>query len=100
MPHPAQCVVRKGFFPDTAKGLEDQFVFVSLDADLYDPILEGLNYFYPRLQNGGYIFIHDYNNDLYKGARKAVDEFCDSNGLSAIPLPDSCGTAVLKKSIR
>lgn len=100
MPHPAQCVVRKGFFPDTAKGLEEQFVFVSLDADLYDPILEGLNYFYPRLQKGGYIFIHDYNNDLYKGARKAVDEFCDSNGLSAIPLPDSCGTAVLKKSIR
>lgn len=50
----ANAIVRKGYFPDTARGLEDErFAFVSLDTDLYKPILEGLKFFYPRLNAGG-----------------------------------------------
>lgn len=97
MPFPQQCIVRKGFFPATASGVEDTFCFVSLDADLYDPILEGLKFFYPRLSAGGYIFVHDFNNDEYKGAHRAVVEFCKAEGISFTPLPDSGGTAVLSK---
>ncbi|MGI4738180.1 MAG: TylF/MycF/NovP-related O-methyltransferase [Janthinobacterium lividum] len=97
MPFAQQCIVRQGFFPATAAGLEDTFCFVSLDADLYDPILEGLRFFYPRLSPGGYIFVHDFNNDQYKGAHQAVLEFCRAEGISFTPIPDSGGTAVLSK---
>ena len=97
MPHRDQCIVKEGFFPDTAVGFEEIFAFVSIDADLYDPIYNGLKYFYPRLQKGGYIFVHDYNNDNYPGSKKAVNQYCAENNSSVMPLPDSCGTAVLAK---
>jgi O-methyltransferase len=70
---------------------------VSIDTDLYDPIYNGLQYFYPRLVKGGYIFIHDYNNDAYLGAKKAVQQFCAENNISFVPLPDSCGSAIITK---
>jgi O-methyltransferase len=97
MPHPEKCVPVKGFFPDSAVGLEDRFVFVSLDADLFEPIYQGLLFFYPRLTRGGYIFIHDFNNENYKGARTAVEQFCSEMQVPFIPLPDECGSAVISK---
>ena len=97
MPFPGKCIIKKGFFPETAKGLKEEYVFVSIDTDLYDPIYNGLNYFYPLLKKGGYIFIHDYNNDGYKGAKKAVGRFCKENDINIMPLPDSAGTAVICK---
>ncbi len=97
MPYPEKCIIREGFFPATAAGLEEEFAFVSIDTDLFDPIYNGLEYFYPRLKKGGYIFIHDYNNDGYKGARKAVEKFCMENNISKVPLPDSGGSAILMK---
>ena len=97
MPHPQNCVIREGFFPSTAEGLEEEFVFVSIDTDLYDPIYNGLVYFYPRLQKGGYIFVHDYNNDHYAGTRRAVRQYCEENNLSYVPIPDSIGSCVIAK---
>ncbi len=97
MKNKENCIVRKGFFPATAEGLEDKFCFVSLDADLYQPILSGLEYFYPRLEKGGYIFIHDFNNQQYGGARDAVIKFCSANGVGFVPIPDNGGTAIISK---
>lgn len=52
--NPENAIIRKGFFPETAQGLEDtKYFFVNLDFDLYQPILEGLRFFMPRLQVGG-----------------------------------------------
>ena len=97
MPYPDHCIPVKGFFPESAKGIEDSFVLVSLDADLYDPIYAGLHFFYPKLAKGGYILIHDFNNDNYKGARKAVEQFCSEQSLNFVPLPDSGGSAIISK---
>lgn len=97
MPFRDQCIIKQGYFPASAAGLEEQFVFVSIDTDLYEPIYSGLEYFYPRLMKGGYIFVHDYNNDGYKGARTAVEKFCAKQGISKIPIPDSGGTVILGK---
>ena len=97
MPFPKKCVPVKGFFPESAKDIDDQFVFVSLDADLYEPIYAGLNFFYPKLVSGGYIFIHDFNNSNYKGARKAVVQFCNEQKINFIPIPDSSGSAIIAK---
>jgi O-methyltransferase len=97
MPFPGNCIPVKGFFPDSAKQIEDRFVFISLDADLFDPIYNGLNFFYPKLVKGGYIFIHDFNNEGYKGSRKAVEQFCLEQGLGFTPIPDSGGSAIIAK---
>jgi O-methyltransferase len=97
MRHPHNCIVKRGFFPETAQGLDDTFSFVSVDADLYQPIYEGLRYFYPRLSTRGFMLIHDFNNRLYPGARKAVDDFCREEGVGVFPLFDSGGSAVLVK---
>lgn len=92
-----KCVVKKGFFPDSAVDVDDRFCFVSIDADLYEPILAGLKFFYPKLEPGGYIFVHDFNNDLYKGAKKAVLEFCAASNINYLPIPDSGGSAIILK---
>ena len=98
MPHRDKCVVRKGYFPDTAQDLLDaKYAFVSIDTDLYSPILSGLQFFYPRLNPGGYIFVHDYNDAAYPGAKDAVREFCRSQGINFFPLSDGWGTAVIMK---
>jgi O-methyltransferase len=97
MRYPGNCVVRKGHFPATAEGVEEQFAFVSIDADLFQPIYEGLRFFYQRLVHGGYIFIHDYNNDGYRGARDAVRRFCAEACVGFTPLPDFSGTAVITR---
>jgi O-methyltransferase len=97
MPHKENCIPVKGFFPESAKNVEDHFVFVSIDADLYEPIYEGLKFFYPLLVPGGYLFVHDFNNDHYPGTRKAVEKFCVEKNISFVPLPDLAGSAIICK---
>lgn len=97
MPFSDKCVPVKGYFPDSAKNIADSFVFVSLDADLFDPLYGGLVFFYPQLVAGGYIFIHDFNNDAYKGARKAVEQFCMEQKINYLPIPDLGGSAIIMK---
>ncbi len=77
IPHLVHAKVKKGYFPDTAQGLEDEkFAFVSLDTDLYKPIYAGLKFFWPRMAPGGYIFVHDLADKLIPGVRKAILDFC------------------------
>ena len=90
-------VVKKGFFPGTAKDVDEKFCLVSIDADLYEPILAGLEYFYPRLEKGGYIFIHDFGTYQFKGARKAVLEYCAKQDISYVPILDSCLSVIITK---
>lgn len=77
---------------------EPCFALVSLDPDLYEPTLEGLRYFYPRLAPGGRILIHDYTSCQFEGVKMAVDEYCRAHELFVVPLMDLHGTAVLVKS--
>lgn len=98
MPYKNNCIVRKGYFPDTAIGLEDeQYAFVNIDVDLYKPILAGLEYFWPRMVTGGYIFVHDYFSFSYAGAKKAVEEFAEKHQIGFIPIGDTLSVAFVKK---
>lgn len=98
MAYPERIEIRKGLFPATAEGLEEEFAFVSLDADLYLPILNGLRFFYPRLARGGYIFVHDYNYWGFPGVRQAVDDFEKEYGMvPKVPLCDGSGTLIMTK---
>ncbi|GAB6391642.1 MAG: class I SAM-dependent methyltransferase [Treponematales bacterium] len=97
MPHRENCVIHQGYFPETARGLDDRFAFVSLDADLSEPIYQGLCWFYPRLEKGGYIFVHDFNHALWTGAKAGVKRFAAEYGVSYFPLSDGAGSAVFIK---
>ncbi len=94
---PENCIIRKGLFPATAQGLEETYALVSLDCDLYLPILDGLQYFWPRLQPGGYIFIHDYGDIKWKGVKKAVHKFCCQEKIGIIPFFDIGLSCILAK---
>ena len=89
--------VFKGYFPDSVneKLKHTNFSFVHLDADLYEPTKNGLEFFYPRVSSGGIILIHDYN--AWPGCRKAVDEFFCSKKEFPIPMPDKSGSAIVTK---
>jgi O-methyltransferase len=91
--------IHKGYFPETALGLEDhRFAFVILDADLYKPLKAGLEFFYPRMTRGGYIFVHDYNWNGYDwGGKRAVDEFLSDKVEALIEIPDRWGSIVFRK---
>lgn len=97
MPYEQQVVIRKGYFPDTARGLEDEtFALVSLDVDLYAPTMAGLTFFWPRLAPGGAIMLHDYNSLQFDGVRRALEDYEALNGpLPMVPLSDLHGTAVI-----
>ena len=99
LPHPERALFVKGCFPDSLTQLREdrQYVLVSLDPDLYEPTLQGLRYFWPRLVKGGTIVIHDYNSLQFPGVRAAVQAYCDEYGLMPVPLPDLHGSAVLVK---
>ncbi|MCL2494820.1 MAG: TylF/MycF family methyltransferase [Oscillospiraceae bacterium] len=97
MKYPQNCVVKQGYFPDSAAGLDEQFAFVSIDCDLYQPTLAGLRFFRERLSPGGYIFVHDYQNPVYVGVKAAVRDFCESSGDTYFLLPDTCGSAVITR---
>lgn len=98
MKTPSNCIVCKGFFPETAVGIEEKFALVSLDADLYKPMLAGLEYFYPRLSPGGFMLLHDYNHPKFLGVKEAVADFEKEHGIVAkVPMPDTNGTLVITK---
>ena len=80
--YPEKCVIKAGYFPDSLDGLEDSFAFVHIDCDLYKPILAGLEYFYPRLNKGGYIVVHDFYNKLFPRAKEVVRDFADQHSLT------------------
>ncbi len=92
-------VIKQGYFQGDSLGdLEDGFVFVSIDVDFEESIYDCLKYFYPRLQAGGYIFVHDYNSGL-RGVECAVDRYEDDMNiiLCKMPLCDANGTLVITK---
>jgi hypothetical protein len=82
-----------GWIPDAFEGLpERDYRFVNIDVDLYEPTLETLEYFYPRLRPGGLMVSDDYS---WPGARHAIDTFTARNTarLETTPL----GQAILRK---
>lgn len=98
MPHPETVTAKIGFFPGTAEGLEETFCLVSLDADLEESTLEGLRYFWPRMNRGGCILLHDYHSAL-SGVSRAVARYEEELGhpLPALPLCDIGGTLAIYK---
>jgi len=91
MPNRDVVDIRQGYFPDTALNIDDNFVFVRLDVDLYTPTMAGLKFFSSRMVSGGIILVHDYYTESYSGVKVAVDEFmeqCSNSALFRLPAGD------------
>ena len=91
-------IFKKGFFPETTHGIEESFAFVMIDFDKYEPTLAALEFFYPLLNVGGFVFVHDYTSPESNWAcSKALNEFLLNKPEKPILLPDAWGTAVFRK---
>ena len=98
LPHPESVCPRVGLFPETAAGLEgERFALVSLDVDLEESTLSGLRWFLPRMNPGGYLLLHDYNNSALPGVKAALARYERMVGkrLAGVPLCDLNGTLVI-----
>jgi O-methyltransferase len=91
-------ILHPGHIPETFETVKDlDFALVSLDADLYKPTRAALEFFYKRLNRGGVIFVHDYN-EKWPGIIRAVDEFLLTVPEKPALLPDMDGTILIVKS--
>jgi O-methyltransferase len=92
-------IVKKGYFPDTAIGLQDaKFAFVMIDFDKYEPTLSALEFFYSRICPGGFVFIHDYNSSESNWAcKRALDGFLKDKPEKIIAIPDASGSVIFRK---
>jgi len=67
----------KGFSPKVFESINPykKFALVHIDVDLYQSVKDGLDYFYPRMVDGGVILLDDYGWQSTEGAKIAIDEF-------------------------
>jgi hypothetical protein len=76
--------IHKGIFPsnaETIKGLK--FSVVHLDVDTEEGTRDCLEYFYPNMENAGFIVVHDYPN--ITGVESSVNNFVKKYNLKINP---------------
>jgi hypothetical protein len=87
-------VIHAGVFPESAVGLEaEAFSFVHLDLDLEEGTRHALEFFHPRMLQGGILLGDDYNDS---GVRRAFDEYFSGRPEGVVGLP--WGQAVVVKA--
>ena len=98
MPYPEKIVICQGYFPKSAEGIDDHFCFINLDMDLYQPQLEGLRFFWDKMEKGGVLLLHDYFHSELPGVKAAVADFEREINmeLPKVPIGDECSVAVIK----
>ena len=89
----------KGYFPQTTSQLSSniRFALVHLDADLYHPTKSGLEFFYDKLEPGGFLILHDHNTPHWKGVNQATLGFFADKPETMIHIPDKGGTTLIRK---
>lgn len=77
----------EGWIPGVFTQLDQDKVFrlVYIDVDLYKPIKQALEFFWPRVCSGGVIVVDDYGQENWPGVKSAVTEFCKSVNRSCLP---------------
>jgi len=87
--------ILKGWIPERfpeVSGLT--FRLVHIDVDLYQPTLDSLQFFYPRLVPGGMIVMDDYGFENCPGAYRAAEEFMVDKSETIIHLPTGQGIII------
>lgn len=91
----------KGWIPSQFHEVaERQFCWVHVDVDLYEPIRDSIEFFYPRLLTRGIMVFDDYGSAQFPGAKLAVDEFLATRKVGEVFfLPLTSGQAFLVKQV-
>jgi O-methyltransferase len=70
--------IHKDWIPQCFPDVEhNDFCFVHIDVDLYQPTLDSIEFFYPRMNQGGVILCDDYGFTSCPGVTKAINEFLE-----------------------
>jgi O-methyltransferase len=92
---PYDARVYRGWIPDRFDEVADRrFAFVHIDVDLYQPTLDSLEFFYPRLAAGAVVVCDDYGFTTCPGAKRALDEFMADKPETILHLPTGQGIVV------
>ncbi len=87
--------VLKGWIPERFNEVAEQpFRFVHIDVDLFQPTLDTLDFFYPRLNCGGVIVLDDYGFTTCPGAYKATTDYMHDKPENIIHLPTGQGIII------
>lgn len=95
--------IYKGWIPaifEKAKISSSKFAFVHIDVDLYEPTLESIKYFFPRLKSGGVLVCDDYGSEIFPGASEAINNYLKTISVDDILLKiegAAGGIAIFKK---
>jgi O-methyltransferase len=82
----------KGWIPARFAQVADKtFCYVHIDVDLFQPTLDSLEFFYPRMVPGGIILCDDYGFLTCPGARQAFNEFMEDKLERIIEVPTGQG---------
>lgn len=85
----------KGWIPSRFAEVADRkFALVHIDVDLHAPTRDSLEFFYPRMSEGGVIIVDDYGSSLCPGATLAVDTLLADKPEKMISLVDGGGFLV------
>ena len=89
----------KGYIPKILNSLNDKnYSFVYYDCDLYEPALDSLNHFFPKLSEGGFFLIDDYCVTKYfLVVRKAVKKFCKKHNRYILEIHETTHGLTIKK---
>lgn len=70
----------KGWIPKSFKlfNKHQNFAFVHIDLDLFQSILDSLDYFVPRMCEGGIIILDDFGFESTPGCKIAIDKFFEN----------------------
>jgi O-methyltransferase len=89
-------VLHKGWIPERFPDIQERrFSFVHIDVDLYQPTLDSVRFFYPRMNAGGVIVCDDYGFTSCPGATQAIDAYLADKPEKMLSL--SCGAGFLIK---
>jgi O-methyltransferase len=85
----------KGWIPDRFPDVENRrFAFVHIDVDLYEPTRDSLEFFYPRMSEGGILVCDDYAYSSCPGATEAVNTFLADKPERMLMLPAGGGCLI------
>jgi O-methyltransferase len=75
--------IHKDWFCDVPQDkIPEKIAFAFLDGDFYNSIYDSLSKVYDKVQDGGYIFFHDFKRPDLPGVDAAIRDFLQERGLS------------------
>ncbi len=99
-PAEADITTHPGHVPATLQAVAaETFSFVLIDLDVGAPTTASLEFFYPRLANGAFVFVHDYNSTESDWAcKRALDAFLADKPERLVEVPDRFGSALFRRA--